>query len=221
MSANATITRLTQFLLQSSVSTLYTVPANKALVDCAIYFSNTTTTDQTVTCYFVPSAQSPGADYYLLESFNVSAKGGFLMQPKQRIDTGGTIRAFAATNNVVSAHVTGVLVDTSTDSTLITRLYQGQLAAALATLYTAAGNGLVDEAIWLFNFDTAPRNVTLEFIPSGQSSAADYRILSARTIQAKSGIALQLRQRIDTGGTIRAFADTASKVTCAMTGIVI
>lgn len=215
----ATPTRLGQSQLAASVGTLYTVPANTSLVDESIYLWNDDTSARIVTMYAVPAGQSPGADYYLLESFPINAKAGVLVQPKQVIATGGTLRGFADVAGKISCQLSGLTVNTSTDTTIVTRFAQLQLSAALATVYTASPNAIVDEAIWLFNFDTVPRTVQLQFVPSGQSAALDYTVLNAYVLQPKNGIAVQPGQVIAAGGTIRAAADVANKVTLAASGL--
>lgn len=214
----ATATRLAQATLAASVGTLYTVPASNTLVDESILFWNDDTSTRIVTLYFVPSGGSPIADYYIVESYPLLPKTATLIQPKQVIATGGTIRGFADVAGKVSAQLSGLLV-ASTDTTIVTRFAQVQLAAALTTVYTASPNAIVDQAIWLFNFDTVARTVVLQFIPSGQSALIDYTILNGYTLQAKAGIAIQPGQVIASGGTIRANADVANKVVLAASGL--
>ncbi|MCC6197187.1 MAG: hypothetical protein IT518_22250 [Burkholderiales bacterium] len=215
----ATRTRLGQSQLANSIATLYTVPANSTLVDQSMYFWNDDSSQRIVTVQFVPSGQSPGADYYILESFSIYPKTGILVQPKQAIATGGTIRGFADVAAKVSCHLSGLIVNTTTDTTIVTRLAQLQLAAALATVYTVGANPLADQALWLYNFDTASRTVQVQFVPNGQSPALDYTILNSYVLQPKTGIAIQPGQVIGAGGTIRANADVANKVTFAATGL--
>lgn len=214
----ATPTRLAQAQLAATIGTHYTVPGSTTVTDTSILLWNDDTVNRTVTLHFVPSAGSPGADNYILESYVVFPKTPQLVQPKQAILTGGTIRAFADVAGKVALHVSGQLV-VSPDTTLVTRMFQSQLAASLTTLYTASPNSILDEAIWVYNFDTSPRTVQCQFIPSGQSAALDYTVMNAYPLQAKSGFALQPGQVIASGGTIRMAADVANKVVAAGTGI--
>lgn len=214
----ASQTRLAQAVLAATIGTIYTVPGSNTLVDESIYLWNDDTVNRSVTLHFIPSGGSPAADNYIIESYPIYPKTGILVQPKQVIATGGTIRAFASAASVVSIQVSGLLVP-STDTTIVTRFAQIQLTATLATIYTATPNAIIDEAIWLYNFDTVPRSVVLQFIPSGQGALIDYTLLNGYVLQAKTGIAVQPGQVIASGGTIRANADIANKVVIAASGL--
>ncbi len=211
-------TRFAQAVLAATIGTHYTVPASNTLVDASIYLWNDDTVLRTVTLHYIPSAGSPTPDNYIIESYPIYPKTGVLVQPKQVIATGGTIRAFADVANKVSVQLSGLLVP-STDTTIVTRFAQIQLTAALATIYTASPGAIIDEAIWLYNFDTSPRSVVLQFIPSAGSSLIDYTLLNGYVLQAKTGIAIQPGQVIAAGGTIRANADIANKVVIAASGL--
>lgn len=96
------------------------------------------------------------------------------------------------------------------------------LAASIATIYTVPStlNRVKIDAIAFTNHSASNVDLTVHIVPSGSSAATTNKIVSAKTIKAgASYLAPELiGQAVLTGGTIQAFASSASSVNCTITG---
>ncbi len=107
------------------------------------------------------------------------------------------------------------------------RLYQGQPAAAEATIYTAppytatvtqGATAIVKTAI-LCNTTAAAATVTLYLVPSGGAAGAGTEIMAAYSVAANSTEVIDLEQYLEAGDFLAALQGTAGAVTVTISGV--
>ena len=102
------------------------------------------------------------------------------------------------------------------------RLVDGsQIAASATTYYTATNVKTRIDALSLTNTAATAINVTIYLVPSGGSASDSNIVLDARSVPAGGtyippGV---IGQWIEAGGTLRAFASSATSVTLVASGV--
>jgi hypothetical protein len=109
-------TRLTNpVLLTNSASTQFTCPANSIAFVQSVNFSNTDTTNHTITAYLVPNGGTIGAAVALINNQSITGKQSY-QAPELRgavLNTGDTIQCLADTSGVVNVTINGFLMGSS------------------------------------------------------------------------------------------------------------
>ena len=109
------------------------------------------------------------------------------------------------------------------------RLYQGQPAAAEATIYTAppytatvtAGATAIVKTAVLCNTSAAAATVTLYLVPSGGATGAATAILNSYSVAAGATVLLDLEQYLEAGDFLAALQGTAASLTVTISGVTI
>ena len=110
------------------------------------------------------------------------------------------------------------------------RLYQGQPAAAAATIYTAPANTPTNPApgataivktMVICNTTAAAVPLTLYLVPSGGAAAAANALYSALSVAANSTVVQDLEQYMEEGDFLAALAGTAASLTVTISGVTI
>ena len=108
------------------------------------------------------------------------------------------------------------------------RLYQGQPAAAVATIYTAPNNTAINPApgattlvktMVICNPTAAAVTLTLYLVPNGGAAAAANALYSALSVAANSTVVVDLDQYMEAGDFLAALAGTAASLTVTISGV--
>lgn len=101
-------------------------------------------------------------------------------------------------------------------------LYQGQLAASVATLYTVPSGSdswMIVKEILLCNTTATARTVTMYVIESGGSVADNRKIFTDVNVDPYTTVIIEASLVLDgAGATIRGFASAASAITATISG---
>jgi len=97
-------------LVGAGAPTLYTVPANTTTQLTSLKLVNDSSTPVNVTIYLVPNGGAADDTNILCKNFTLPADGlpYQLADGQDYLETGATIRGFAATADVATYHISGV-----------------------------------------------------------------------------------------------------------------
>lgn len=98
-------------VLSGTVSTLYTVPTGKNAIVKSILIANKTSTDKTITMYFVPSAGTAGTTNIVFGEVAITANSTELVELSSTLAAGTTIQALASSSASINIHISGVEVE--------------------------------------------------------------------------------------------------------------
>ena len=111
-----------------------------------------------------------------------------------------------------------------------TRLYQGQPAAAVATIVSAPNNTAINPApgataivktMVICNPTAAAVTFTLYLVPKGAAAAAANALYSALSVAANSTVVQDLEQYMLEGDFLAALASAAASLTVTISGVTI
>lgn len=102
-----------------------------------------------------------------------------------------------------------------------TKLYQGQLATAETTLFTATGNGAILKEVLVCNTDTAARTFSLSNVPSGGTAGTGNRLLATVSLSAGQTLIFSFSTVLNSGDFISGLASNGAVVNLTISGVAI